>query len=214
MTALAFVPTATHPLLSDAAYHPYLRWLQGGAWLAVSRPAQFLCTARGDAAVGSGQSGKNERLWVYAAAGPSREQGRRCRASVALRLDVRGLECAACVWLWKSCSLKKARCRPHHGQSCRRSDRAFVSPHRSTVAKPSSSLSMMSKRSAIGWPARKDGDAKVDDLVLRFGLSAALSMNSMIFAFSTYFGLSQREEPIIYKLFGTPAVWHWAQRRC
>ncbi|MFO0655071.1 MAG: HAD-IC family P-type ATPase [Polyangia bacterium] len=204
MTALSVCPHCNSPASSDAAYHPYCCvGCKAAHGLLQSAGLLNFYALRGAtrlSAVGS-RGEKRERLWLT----PLLDQAESKAADaelVALRLDVQGLECAACVWLLEKLFLKKPG-----------AARIMVNPavgriellYRRTQHGRQTVEQFVDDVEALGYrlgPARKDGDAKVDDLVLRLGLSAALSMNSMIFAFSTYFGLSQREEPIIYKLFG------------
>ncbi|HTS79816.1 MAG TPA: heavy metal translocating P-type ATPase metal-binding domain-containing protein [Myxococcaceae bacterium] len=108
----------------------------------------------------------------------------------ALELDVQGIHCAACVWLMNELfrrapggagftvnpALGKARLQWRRG--------AF------DVA------GFVTEVERFGYafgPSRKSTPRPSRDLVVRLGVCAAATMNVMLFSFSFYFGLSDRE---------------------
>ncbi len=204
MPAPTVCPHCNSPAEADAPYRPYCCvGCQAAHALVESVGLSNFYALRGMtrlAAVGNRRE-QRERLWLI----PLLDQAeQRAGASdlVSLRLDVQGLECAACVWLLEKLFLKKpGAARIEVNPAVGRIELCY----RKQPSGRAAVEQFVEDADSLGYrtgPAHKDSDAKVDDLVLRLGLSAALAMNSMIFAFSTYFGLSQREEPVIYKLFG------------
>jgi len=117
-------------------------------------------------------------------------------ASGALDLDVQGLHCAACVWLLD----ELAR---------RRGTSAIVNPARGTMRlllKPGfdprryvDEVEQFGYR--LGPPSKVHArPSSSGRLTLRLGISAALTINVMIFAVSFYTGLSPREGEV-FRLF-------------
>lgn len=194
---------AAHALVSAAGLDGFYR-LRGDTRL----------SAVGDRSVTS----RPERLWLT-----QKLQEAETRAGgsalVPLRMDVQGLECAACVWLLEKLYLRhpgaaSIEINPAIGRielSYRRTDSGQVHQGQSAVEQ------FVEEAASLGYrtgPAQKAGDAPLDDLVLRLGLCAAMAMNSMIFAFSQYFGLSKTTDASLYRLFAvgglilaTGAVW-------
>jgi Cu2+-exporting ATPase len=148
---------------------------------------------------------RRERLWLEQQLQQAEQKAGESEL-VPLRLDVQGLECAACVWLLEKLYLRR---RPQGAVSIEinpavgRIDlvyRRLVDNRTGQVAV----TQFLDEAEQLGYrtgPAHKQSDAPLDDLVLRLGLCAALAMNSMIFAFSQYFGLSQATDPALYRLF-------------
>jgi P-type Cu2+ transporter len=116
----------------------------------------------------------------------------------SLQLDVQGIHCAACVWLMN--------------ETWRRAAQGVggvtVNPSLGVVAltwKPGSVAvaRWVKEIEAFGYqfgPARKTGTRKSIDLPLRLGISAALTINVMLFSVSFYFGLSPAD-PQVFRLF-------------
>ncbi len=204
MTAPTVCPHCNSPAEADAPYRPYCCvGCKAAHALVESIGLSNFYALRGMtrlSAVGN-RGEKRERLWLI----PVLEQAEQKAGGadlVPVRLDVQGLECAACVWLLEKLFLKKpGAARIEVNPAIGRIELCYRRQQQGRTAVEQ----FIEDADCLGYrtgPAHKDSDAKVDDLVLRLGLSAALAMNSMIFAFSTYFGLSQREDPVIYKLFG------------
>lgn len=208
MTALSVCPHCNSPAETDTAYHPYCCvGCQAAHRLVRSAGLLNFYELRGTTRLSAvGRRGEaRERLWLE----PLFVDAERRAGTdelVALRLDVQGLECAACVWLLEKLYLKKpGAARIEVNPAVGRIELLYRRSADSAQTGRAAVAQFLDDAESLGYrlgPARKDSDAKVDDLVLRLGLCAALSMNSMIFAFSTYFGLTQREDPVIYKLFG------------
>jgi P-type Cu2+ transporter len=109
-------------------------------------------------------------------------------------LDVQGLHCAGCVYLieelWKREGGK---------------GRVLVNPSLGTVEltiRPDFPLrryiEQVERFGYVLGPAVKDRDARGSDLLLRMGVCAAISMNSMLFSISIYAGL---EDAALLRLF-------------
>lgn len=146
-----------------------------------------------------------ERLWLTQTFQQA-EQRAGGSALVPLRMDVQGLECAACVWLLEKLYLRhpgaaSIEINPAIGRielSYRRNDSGSATQGQAAVEQ------FVAEAESLGYrtgPAQKASDAPLDDLVLRLGLCAAMAMNSMIFAFSQYFGLSKATDASLYRLF-------------
>jgi Cu2+-exporting ATPase len=137
-------------------------------------------------------------------------QGRSGRA-VTIEVDVQGLHCAACVWLLQRIFAKNP------GQL-----RLDINPGLGRMALTAipgvfdfdgyfDAIASFGYRTG---PARKSAENPADNLLLRFGISAALAMNTMLLSLAIYFGLSPENEPGLYQTFvwggallATAAVW-------
>ena len=148
---------------------------------------------------------RRERLWLEQQLQQAEQKAGESEL-VPLRLDVQGLECAACVWLLEKLYLRR---RPQGAVSIEinpaigRIDLVYRRLSGSQTGQVAVTH-FLDEAEQLGYrtgPAHKQSDAPLDDLVLRLGLCAALAMNSMIFAFSQYFGLSQATDPALYRLF-------------
>jgi Cu2+-exporting ATPase len=115
----------------------------------------------------------------------------------SLQLDVQGIHCAACVWLMNETYQRQA------------------GPGSIIVNPALGAVSLSWKRGqfdvtrwvraveAFGYqfgPARKTPSRRSIELPLRLGISAALTINVMLFSVSFYFGLSLAD-PEIFRLF-------------
>jgi len=123
-----------------------------------------------------------------------------------VEVDVQGLHCSACVWLFEELFRREAG-----GVSL------LVNPTvgRMTLAveKPFSVLRFLEQVEAFGYlvgPRSREDRSAARPLLFRLGLCAALTMNAMIFAFALYAGLATGP---IFRLFqdlelalGTAAV--------
>lgn len=137
-------------------------------------------------AVPDSARGEDSRTWLA----PLIEAAERGAQSgtARLTLDLQGLQCAACVWLIERLfrripgalgitinpALGRAEIFWKSGEGAR------------VLGRFLDELQPFGYRAG---PPRKRPDDEGDDLLLRFGLCAALAMNSMIFSFAIYFGL-------------------------
>jgi len=149
------------------------------------------------AAVGARTSGQARppRLWLE----PLRAQAEAGHGDVVrLVLDIQGLQCVACVWL-----LERLFTRQPGAAAI--SINSGVGRMELCYRRGSSPVErFLDDAEALGYragPPRKQSDAPLDDLLLRLGLCAALAMNSMIFSFSQYFGLSVESDSRLFQLF-------------
>lgn len=114
-----------------------------------------------------------------------------------LTLDLQGLQCAACVWLIERLFLRiPAALAITINPALGRAEIVFKAGQGSRVI--NRFLDELLPFGYRGGPPTKRSDDEGDDLLLRFGLCAALAMNSMIFSFAIYFGL---EGGGLYRLF-------------
>lgn len=111
-----------------------------------------------------------------------------------LAMDVQGIHCTACVWL-----IEQLFARHAGGARC------VVNPSRGRlelVVGPAFPLrTFVAEVEELGYrlgPALKERSMAADDLSVRLGLSAALAMNTTLFAVAQYLGL---EEGPLYDLF-------------
>lgn len=143
---------------------------------------------------GEGQA-KAPRLWLA----PLIAQAEAAAGElVHLVLDIQGLSCVACVWLLERLFLQKPG-------AVSLTINSGVGRMELSYRRGNSPIeAFLDDAEALGYragPARKQGDAGLDDLLLRFGLCAALAMNSMIFAFAQYFGLTAEGDGLLFRLF-------------
>lgn len=114
-----------------------------------------------------------------------------------LTLDLSGLQCAACVWLIERLFLRiPAALAITINPALGRAEIVFSAGQGSRVINR-----FLDEILPFGYrsgPPAKRPDEEGDDLLLRFGLCAALAMNSMIFSFAIYFGL---EGGGLYRVF-------------
>lgn len=105
---------------------------------------------------------------------------------VRLSMDVQGLHCAACVWLLNETFRRRAPggtiiVNSALGQATLVFARGF------------DVLAWVDEVEAFGYrfgPARKQGTRAVNELSLRLGITAALTLNVMLFSISFHFGLA------------------------
>ncbi len=115
-----------------------------------------------------------------------------------LSLDVQGIHCAACVWLMGRLFERQSgagQIKVHPGIG--RLDLWF-DPASFSLAE------YVKKIESYGYqlgPARKGERTPSSSLALRMGITAALALNSMLFSFAFYFGLSSADGSV-YPFFG------------
>ncbi|MFO0594422.1 MAG: heavy metal translocating P-type ATPase metal-binding domain-containing protein [Myxococcaceae bacterium] len=115
-----------------------------------------------------------------------------------LDLDVQGVHCAACVWLMNETFRRDAR----------GGGDVVVNPTLGTVKlrwvpggfDPDKWISEVERFGYQFGPARKEARRPSIDLPLRLGVSAALTINVMLFSVSFHFGLS-RDDADVFRLF-------------
>lgn len=150
--------------------------------------------ARGDVAPVATTPAARSHTWLE----PLLAQAEASASEVcALNLDVQGIHCAACVWLmnetWKR--------QPGAADIVVNPALGKVRLH---FKKGSHGLVQWLKDvEAFGYqfgPARKEASKRSIDLPLRLGISAAITINVMLFSVSFYFGLAPDAEGI-FQLF-------------
>lgn len=131
-----------------------------------------------------------DHLWLEPIAARVREAGGLTRVT----LDVQGVHCAACVWLFERLFEQRAKL-----------GRIVVNPAVGSVelvVPPSFDLrGWVCDVEAFGYrcgPPLKRDAAVGSDLVWRMGVCIAIAMNTMIFGFAVYCGLSAGP---VYRLF-------------
>ena len=115
-----------------------------------------------------------------------------------LDVDVEGISCASCAWLVEKAAQKQpgvahAVLNPALGRLSLSVDQAHFD-----AAGLVSLLGSLGHR--VGTAGKKS-DPVADDLLVRFGVSAALASAAMIFAFSFYFGLDEQDDGVIATIF-------------
>ena len=114
-----------------------------------------------------------------------------------LILDVQGIKCAACVWL-----LERLYSRLPGAVEIRVN--SGVGRLELLFRREFEVRAYLEDLARFGYrtgPPCKQSDGALDDLWVRFGVCAAIAMNSMIFSFALYFGLSAASEPGLYRIF-------------
>ena len=112
-----------------------------------------------------------------------------------VRLDVQGLHCAGCVWLFEEV-FRRTPGGAHLLVNSRRS-----APWISRSMRPSPLRAWVDQIEHFGYllgPSRKRAVNKSNDLLLRMGICIAIAMNAMLFAISLYAGLDSGP---IFRLF-------------
>ncbi|MFO0574845.1 MAG: heavy metal translocating P-type ATPase metal-binding domain-containing protein [Polyangia bacterium] len=137
-------------------------------------------------AVPGSARGEDSRTWLaplIEAAEQSAQSG-----TARLTLDLQGLQCAACVWLIERLFRRIPGARAITiNPALGRAEVFWQSGEGSRIL--GRFLDELQPFGYRAGPPRKRPDDEGDDLLLRFGLCAALAMNSMIFSFAIYFGL-------------------------
>lgn len=182
-------------LLSDAGLSRYYD-LGGGA----GHPVDAL----------SSRTGTVDRKWLEpilarvqtlasasAAAGPAPQHRTR------VVLDAQGVHCAACVWLFEKLFQKRARaCAAPAGEGQQIIVNPAVGSIELTIAPDFDIAAWVGDVESFGYrlgPSLKAKDnAKQSDLVWRMGVCIAIAMNTMIFGFALYCGLSSGP---VFRLF-------------
>lgn len=115
----------------------------------------------------------------------------------SLQLDVQGIHCAACVWLMNETYRRKA------GAGAITINPALGAVSMSWRRGQLDVRAWVKDIESFGYqfgPSRKKASQRSMDLPLRLGISAALTMNVMLFSLSFYFGLSL-DDPQNFQLF-------------
>lgn len=166
---------AVHALLFERGFGRYYE-LQGGAVGAPPPPPETARPTHG---------------WLE----PLLERAARSGDYATLELDVQGIHCAACVWLMQ----ETFRRRPGAGAITVNPAVGRVSlAFRPGAFAPGDWLADVEAFGYRFGPPRKQASRASLDLPLRLGVSAALTLNLMIFSVSFYFGLA----PADGELFG------------
>ena len=138
-------------------------------------------------------SGTRTHTWLV----PLVERAESSAGLCTMELDVQGIHCAGCVWLMNEVFRRsKAQgsiiVNPGLGKGLLRWERGHFSPE-----------AFVKHIESFGYlfgPARKNAAQNSRELTARLGISAALTINVMLFSVAMYFGLSQAE-PEIHTLF-------------
>lgn len=138
----------------------------------------------GDAPLPPGQT-PTDRPWLAAIV----EDG---AANRRVDVDVQGITCAACVWVIEKLG-ERAGVACHVNPGLGRIDLA-VPEGKEERARLDRFLDDVESVGYRLGPPRKATDQATDELLLRTGISAALAMNAMIFAFARYFGLDAQRD--------------------
>lgn len=131
-----------------------------------------------------------DRLWLEAAAGELRD----ARGLTKVTLDVQGMHCSACVWIFQE--LFRRHGKPGHVKATPSTGRCEL------LVDPTFPLeSFVDGLSRFGYrfsSAKRGAARPPDELVWRMGVCVAIAMNTMLFAIAIYAGLS---EGPLYRLF-------------
>ena len=106
-------------------------------------------------------------------------------------LDVEGVTCASCTWLVESVAKKSPGVQGAVLQTALGRLSLDVDAGAFDVRALAGTLARLGH--AVG-PATRQRDAVADELVARLGVTAALASAAMVFAFSFYFGLDEKDE--------------------
>ena len=144
-----------------------------------------------------GDAAPHELPWLPALVEVAR-LGAKDPTRVTLSLDVQGLHCAACVWLFQALFRKQPG--SHHLEVNPGRGRLTVTfdPARFDLAAWLSDLARVGYRTG---PASADREAASDGLGLRLGITFAIAMNAMGLALAGYFGLEPGDPDGLSSLF-------------
>jgi Cu2+-exporting ATPase len=122
------------------------------------------------------------------------------RGTVTVLFALRGLHCAACVWLVERLFARRDGARrvvvePGRGLVRATFERATFDLHALV-----DDLARVGLRAAPYEADPSDADG-ADELLLRLGLTGGLAMIGMVIAFALYLGLDPRSEPALYRTF-------------
>jgi Cu2+-exporting ATPase len=161
--------------------------------------------------VGDGSQADSGRPWLAPLLHEADQRRPPHQEAITLELDIQGMHCAACVWLLQRLFSEKAG-----GQ------RLDINPGMGRLALTFDPAhfeldSFLNEIGLFGYrsgPPRRRPEGGGDDLLMRFGITAALAMNTMILSLAIYFGLSPQSDPGLYTTFiwagaalATVAVW-------
>ncbi len=144
-------------------------------------------------AVGDAAASELPLAWLV----PLLEQTVEKDGLLRLVLDVQGIKCAACVWLLERLFTRlpgAVEIRINSGVG-----RLELLFRREFDVR--AYLQELAKFGYRTGPPCKQSDGALDELWVRFGVCAAIAMNTMIFSFALYFGLSAASEPALYRIF-------------
>jgi P-type Cu2+ transporter len=137
--------------------------------------------------------------WLEPLVAQSEAKGPLC----ALELDVQGIHCAACVWLMNELFRREPggaglTVNPALGKLRLSWRRGEFGPER-----------FLRRVEAFGYlfgPSRKRAEAGSSDLPLRLGVSAAITLNVMLFSLSFYLGLAPTDGAL-FEVFTQLSLW-------
>lgn len=118
--------------------------------------------------------------------------------TVRLCLDLQGIHCAGCVWVLERLF------RRHPGALEARVNPALGRIELVFEDAPFDLEAWASEVAALGYrvgPADAGDAQRSDDLLVRFGVTVALAMNSMILSLATYFGLAPADDAGLHRTF-------------
>lgn len=115
----------------------------------------------------------------------------------SLKLNIQGLHCAACIWLIEQVFQKEpGSVRAQVNSSLGRLNLIFgdAFPVKDFLLK-------LAHLGYLTAPPGQEKSSEPSQLLFRFAICSALAMNSMVISAAFYLGLTQVENPLIYRVF-------------
>jgi P-type Cu2+ transporter len=136
-------------------------------------------------------------VWVDALLG---EAPRDARGAVTVLFSLRGLHCAACIWLVDKLFERHDGARRIVVEPGRGLVRATFEAERFDLHAFVAELARVGLRAAP-YEVDEAAAGESDELLLRVGLTGGLAMIGMVISFSLYLGLDAASEPELYRAF-------------
>ncbi len=154
---------------------------------------------KGDRVVAPADVTAAPSVWVDALLA---EAPRDARGSLTLLFSLRGLHCAACIWLVEKLFERHEGARRIVVEPGRGLVRATFDADRFDLHAFVGELARVGLRAAP-YEVDEAATGESDELLLRVGLTGGLAMIGMVISFALYLGLEAASEPELYRVFAS-----------
>lgn len=152
---------------------------------------------KGDRVVAPADVAAAPAVWVDALLA---EAPRDTRGAITVLFSLRGLHCAACIWLVDKLFERRAGARRIVVEPGRGLVRATFEASRFDLHAFVGELARVGLRAAP-YEVDEAAAGESDELLLRVGLTGGLAMIGMVISFALYLGLDSATEPELYRVF-------------